>query len=108
MLTVFEGNRRRHFAFLTLSASGYFCLTPPTNKPVWANYLTDQKNFTGHMFSMKLEEKSYKMSFKALSVKIQRSKNRRGVTVCPPKKIGLTHSRQKLRLEVFNKKKVFL
>ena len=37
---------------------------------MWANYSTDQKNFTGHMFNIKLEEKSYKMSFKALPVKI--------------------------------------
>ena len=36
------------------------------------------KNFTGDMFNIKLEEKSNKMSFKALSVKIQRSKNRQG------------------------------
>ena len=48
----------------------------PTNKPVWENYLTDQKNDTGHMFNIKLEKKSYKMSFKALPVKIQRSKNK--------------------------------
>ena len=41
-----------------------------------ANYSTDQKNFSGHMFNIKLEEKSYKLSFKALPVKIQRSKNR--------------------------------
>ena len=41
---------------------------------MWANYLTDQKNDTGHMFNIKLEKKSYKMSFKALPVKIQRSK----------------------------------
>ena len=33
----------------------------PTNKPVWTNYSTDQKYFTGHMhlFNIKLEEKSY-------------------------------------------------
>ena len=48
----------------------------PTNKPVWENHLTDQKNDTGHMFNIKLEKKSYKMSFKALPVKIQRSKNK--------------------------------
>ena len=30
------------------------------------------------MFKIKLEEKSYKMSFKAIPVKIQRSKNRQG------------------------------
>ena len=47
-----------------------------TNKLVWASYSTDQQNFTDHMFNIKLEEKSYKMSLKALAVKIQRSKNR--------------------------------
>ena len=36
-----------------------------------ADYSTNQKNFTGHMFNIKLEEKSYKMSFQALPVKIQ-------------------------------------
>ena len=36
------------------------------------------KNFTVDMFNIKLEEKSNNMSFKALSVKIQRSKNRQG------------------------------
>ena len=41
-------------------------------------YSTDHKNFTGHMFNIKLEEKSYKMSFKALPVKMQRSKTKRG------------------------------
>ena len=50
----------------------------PTNKSVSANYSTDQKNFTSLMFNIKLEEKSYKMSFKALLVKIQRSKSRQG------------------------------
>ena len=30
------------------------------------------------MFNMKLEEKSYKMCFKALPVKVQRSKNQQG------------------------------
>ena len=34
------------------------------------------KNFPGYMFNIKLEKKSYKMSFKALPVKIQRSKNK--------------------------------
>ena len=59
----------------------------PTNKPVWADYSSDQKKFTGHMFNIKLEEKSCKMSFKALLVKIQRSKNRQGRgkrEMCPP------------------------
>ena len=37
-----------------------------------ANYLTNQKNFTGQMFNIKLKEKSYKMSFKVLPVKIQK------------------------------------
>ena len=39
------------------------------------------------MFNIKLEEKSYKMSFKALPAKIQRLKNRlgaRGNNVRPP------------------------
>ena len=43
-----------------------------------ADYSTDQKNFTDHMFNIKLEEKSYKMSFRILPLKIQRSKNRQG------------------------------
>ena len=34
-----------------------------------ANYLTDQKKLTGHMFNIKLGKKSYKISFKALPVK---------------------------------------
>ena len=38
---------------------------------MWANYWTDQKNFTDHMFNIKIEEKSLKMSFKALPFKIQ-------------------------------------
>ena len=42
------------------------------------NHLTDQKNFTGHMLIIKLEERSYKMSFKALPVKIKLPKNRQG------------------------------
>ena len=57
-------------------------LTALTNKPLWANCWTDQKNFTGHMFNIKLEEKSHKMSFIALPVKIQQSKtNREGGTM---------------------------
>ena len=45
-----------------------------------------KKKFTDHMFNIKLEEKSYKMSFKALPLKIQRSKNRQGGggTLSPP------------------------
>ena len=50
----------------------------PTNKLVGANYSTDQKNSTGHVFKIKLEEKSYKISFKALPVKIHWSKNWQG------------------------------
>ena len=51
---------------------------------VSVNYSIDQNIFIGHMFNIKLEEKSYKMSFKALLVKVQRSKNRgRGDTMCP-------------------------
>ena len=36
-----------------------------------------KKKFTGHMFNIKLKEKSYKIRFKALLVKIQRSKTYR-------------------------------
>ena len=64
----------------------------PTNKPVWANYSTDQKHFTGHMSNIKLVEKSHKMSFNALPVKIQQSKNRdrREYNVPPiPGQLGL-------------------
>ena len=49
-------------------------------KLLWANYSTDQKKFTGQM--VKLEEKSLKMSFKSLPVKLQWLQNR--VAVCPP------------------------
>ena len=36
------------------------------------------------MFNLKLEKKSYEMSFKALQVKMQRSKNRQGEgALCP-------------------------
>ena len=55
----------------------------PTNKLVWANYSTDQKNFTGPMFTIKLEEKSYKISFKALPFKIHWSKNRQRAHCAP-------------------------
>ena len=52
---------------------------------MWVNYSTDEKNFTGHMFNIKLEKKPYKMSFKALPVKIQWSKNQqRRHNVSPP------------------------
>ena len=36
------------------------------------------------MFNIKLEEKSHKMSFKALPIKIQQSKNQQGGTMFPP------------------------
>ena len=41
------------------------------------------------MFNLKLEKKSYKMSFKALPVTIQQSKNRQGVHIVPTEQIGL-------------------
>ena len=44
---------------------------------MWTNYLTNQKNVTGHMLNIKLEKKSYKMSFKELLVKIQWLENQR-------------------------------
>ena len=34
-------------------------------------YLTNQKYFSVHMFKIELEEKSFKIKFQALSVKIQ-------------------------------------
>ena len=40
------------------------------------------------MFNIKLEERSYKMSFKALAVKIQGSKNRHGGAQCAPSSPG--------------------
>ena len=43
---------------------------------VCAHFLTDQQRFTGHMFNIKLKEKSYKTSVKALPVKLQQLKNR--------------------------------
>ena len=49
--------------------------------PLSANYSTDQKNFTGLMFNIKSEKKSWKMSFKALPVKTQRLKNNRDVYI---------------------------
>ena len=47
------------------------------------------------MLNIKLEEKSFKMRFKALPVKIQRSKNRQGrSTMCSPRgQIGLKDRR---------------
>ena len=59
-------------------------LTVTDKQTVWANYSTDQKNFTCHVFNIKLEEKSYKMSFKSLPVKIQQSINRQGRHNVPP------------------------
>ena len=55
------------------------------------SYSTDQKKFTGHMFNIKLEEKSYKMSFKALPVKIkiQRSNTAHCALPSPSEHIGL-------------------
>ena len=49
------------------------CRRSPINTPAnySANYSTDYKNFTGHMFNIKLEQKPHKMSFKAPPVKIQ-------------------------------------
>ena len=53
---------------------------------VSVNYSIDQNIFIGHMFNIKLEEKSYKMSFKALPVEIQQSKNRQeGHNMPPPR-----------------------
>ena len=36
------------------------------------------------MFNIKLEEKSYKMSFKALPIRVQQSKNQQGGHNLPP------------------------
>ena len=63
-----------------------------TDKQAGVSKLFDwSKKFTGHMFNIKLEEKSYKMSFKALPVEIQQSKNRQeGHNMPPPRgQIGL-------------------
>ena len=54
----------------------------PTNKSVWANYLTDQKKISWSHVQYKLEEKSYEMSFKALPVEMQWSKNQQGGAQC--------------------------
>ena len=48
---------------------------------MWANYSTDEKDFTGHMFNIKLEEKSYKMRFKALPVKINPLSGQLGLNI---------------------------
>ena len=50
------------------------------------------------MFSIKLEEKSHKMSFKALPVKRQQSKNRQEGTMCPPGQLGLNMSERAARM----------
>ena len=57
-----------------------------------ANYLTDQQKFTDYMFNIKLEQKSYKISFKALLAKIQLSNNRQYAPHLPPllRQIGLS------------------
>ena len=58
------------------------------------------KKFYRHMFNIKLEEKSNKISFKVLLVRIQWSKNRQGHIVRP----GADRvKRSKLR-NIFNKK----
>ena len=46
---------------------------------MWANSSTDQKKFTDHMFNIKLEEKSYKMSLKLYWLKQSGQKT----TLCP-------------------------
>ena len=62
-----------------------------TNKQGNVGKLFDwsKKKFNGHMFHIKLEEMSYKMSFKALSVKIQWSKSQElgggGGVQCAPR-----------------------
>ena len=64
------------------------------------------------MFNIKLDEKSYKMSFKALPVKLQRSNNRKrrggGSQCAPPGQIGLiTKNPAKPNMfDTFEKKKV--
>ena len=57
------------------------------------------------MFNIKLEEKSFKMRFKALPVKIQRSKNQQGrSTMCPPRgQIGLKDRRGYIKKKHENK-----
>ena len=50
-----------------------------TNKQASVGKLFDwSKKFNGHVFNIKFEEKSYKMSFKALPVKTHQSKNQWG------------------------------
>ena len=53
-----------------------------------ANYSTDQKKFTDHMFNIKLEAKSHEISFNALLVKIKESKIRQGRRNVPPPPLG--------------------
>ena len=57
-------------------------------KSVWGHYLIDQKKIFWSHVQYKLEEKSYKMSFKALPVEIQWSKNRQGGTSLPRSREG--------------------
>ena len=57
------------------------------------------------MFNLKLEKKSYKMSFKAVT--IQQSKNRQGVHIVPPGQIGLKIFQKKGGIQegaIYNKK----
>ena len=61
---------------------------------MWVNYSIDPKKFFGHMLNIKLVERSYKMSFKVLSVKPQNTAVKKltrggGHNVPPPSKIGL-------------------
>ena len=59
------------------------------------------------MFNLKLEKKSYKMSFKALPVTIQQSKNRQWVHIVPPGQIGLKIFQKKGGIQegaIYNKK----
>ena len=59
------------------------------------------------MFNLKLEKKSYKMSFKALPVTIQQSKNQQGVHIVPPGQIGLKIFQKKGGIQegaIYNKK----
>ena len=49
------------------------------------------------MFNIKLEEQSYKMSFKALPVRIQQSKHQQGGTMVPPPADRVNNKKQILR-----------
>ena len=58
---------------------------------MWANYSTDQKNFTGHIFNIKLEEKSHKMSLKKIftghifNIKLEEKPHKMSFKVLPVK-----------------------